>query len=58
MSPDAPPLSGAFPTHVGVNRLGTPRRPLPPRLPHTRGGEPMPRLLKELGKPPSPHTWG
>ena len=47
-----------LPTHVGMNRrapsFGNDRR----YAPHTRGDEPMQRIIRQYGLSCSPHTWG
>ena len=47
-----------LPTHVGVNPFARIVGSSPYDPPHTRGGEPNPRLKVSPLAISSPHTWG
>ena len=55
-SPDAP--NSVFPTCVGVNRKCRRPGPLPARIPHVRGGEPLFWARRRSSSPYSPRAWG
>jgi len=48
----------AFPTGVGMNRLGDEPRSPRSRVPHGRGDEPLGLLLMVWGLMRSPRAWG
>ena len=47
-----------FPTHVGVDRRWSDRKPLPFSIPHARGGGPMTEAAESILRLYSPRTWG
>ena len=48
----------AFPTYVGMNRLGVILIARLKRVPHIRGDEPLPEKILNGDIERSPHTWG
>jgi len=52
------PIRNVFPTHVGVNLVFKPFKPVLVSFPHARGGEPFIKNIEQWEELFSPRTWG